>query len=735
MDFNLKVKRSLVLILRITLLFILINTYITNAQTSKIDSLENVLAKHPALDTTKVNLLNDLAFLYYRSDIKKTAKYLEISKSLADSLNYEKGQAGYLYVNGMIQVSKSNLDAALKEFNKAYLTYESINSPKSFAKCFRAMAIVYYQKDDYDQAVTYAKKAIEQYKIIGDKQRLAGTLNILAAINTEIGKNEEAEEQYNKALEITKKTGDDRGIANIYNNLATLYHDRSDYPRALEYHHKSIVISEKIGDSLGKAKSLNNIGIMCRHQEKYDKAISYYKRSMILMQQLGNKRGIAQIKGNIGVIYKTKGEYSKAIKYFKEGLKISESINNVLHIGVIYSNLGSVYTLLKEYELALDYYKKALQLRLKINNKRGIAISYQGIGEVYYFLKEYDKALKNILESEKIALEIKQVDIQNDNNELLSNIYYQMKDYKKSITHHRIFKTLNDSIYNQDNIRKLTEVEYKYKYQKELDEAKIKQITLTKRVEKIDKNLAISQKQTLWAVIGVLILGIMLGGGILMYRIKNIRSINQNILIEQKLLRSQMTPHFMFNSLSVLQGIILNKESKKAITYLSKFSKLLRITLENSRDKIVSLKNELQAIENYLVVQNLGAEIPYQYTIKIADQLDEKAIWVPPMMIQPFVENAIEHAFHKDDINKQINISLKFEGHQLICIIEDNGIGIESKVNKEFSKKKSLATTITKERLQMLAKEFKVETNITIQDKKYKQQKGTTVTLTLPYKK
>jgi sensor histidine kinase YesM len=196
-----------------------------------------------------------------------------------------------------------------------------------------------------------------------------------------------------------------------------------------------------------------------------------------------------------------------------------------------------------------------------------------------------------------------------------------------------------------------------------------------------------------------------------------------------------MTPHFIFNSLSVLQGMILNKEEKKSIFYLSKFSKLLRITLENSRDKLVPLNQEMEAVNNYLELQNLEASQSYDYTILVDKNIDETLFKIPPMLIQPFIENAIEHAFEDRKDNRKIDIQLKYISEELICTIKDNGIGIDAQNGHKRKDKKSLATTITSERLKMLSKDFNIEGSVHIEDRKQYNEQGTIVTLVIPYKK
>jgi sensor histidine kinase YesM len=179
--------------------------------------------------------------------------------------------------------------------------------------------------------------------------------------------------------------------------------------------------------------------------------------------------------------------------------------------------------------------------------------------------------------------------------------------------------------------------------------------------------------------------------------------------------------------------MILDREDKKSVNYLSKFSKLLRITLENSRDKTVLLSQELEAIENYLALQNLESEL-YKYAIIVDEALDKSLIEIPPMLIQPFVENAIEHAFTNQPEIKQIDIRLSYSNPNLTCTITDNGIGIDSSKEKENHHKKSLATTITSERLKVLSEDFKMLGTVIIEDRKKYNEQGTKVTLVIPHK-
>lgn len=324
--------------------------------------------------------------------------------------------------------------------------------------------------------------------------------------------------------------------------------------------------------------------------------------------------------------------------------------------------------------------------------------------------------------------------LQRECAELLTKIYTKLGRFDKALANHQQFKLYSDSIFNKEKIEKIAQIEYDYKFQKEKDIFNAKEKKLTKKVESTSKDLEKSQNRLLWGV--VLFLTILLIALFIIFqmRIRNVRSKSENSLLEQKLLRSQMTPHFIFNSLSVLQGMILNKEEVKANQYLYKFSRLLRITLESSREKMTPLSQELLALEHYVALQNLESDKPIEYIVEMDETIQMDEILIPPMLIQPFIENAIEHGFTGESIEKKIEVSVYFNEQKLHCIIKDNGIGLEATMRDSSSHKKSLATSITKERIALLSKELKNGGMVEIEDRKKWNEQGTEVTLVIPHK-
>ena len=205
----------------------------------------------------------------------------------------------------------------------------------------------------------------------------------------------------------------------------------------------------------------------------------------------------------------------------------------------------------------------------------------------------------------------------------------------------------------------------------------------------------------------------------------------RQVELELSALRSQMNPHFIFNSLNSIQYYILQKEPKAAYTYLTKFSALMRMILQNSRQRFISLAAEKEWLLLYLELEKLRMENQLEYSISIADDINANAIMVPTMLVQPYVENAIIHGLLPKDTDRQLHVRFTLRNNFLHCEIEDNGIGrkesqlLNAKRNKKHT---SSGMKITQERLEILGFEHGTIPQLKIHD----LTQGTMVVVDLP---
>ena len=230
-------------------------------------------------------------------------------------------------------------------------------------------------------------------------------------------------------------------------------------------------------------------------------------------------------------------------------------------------------------------------------------------------------------------------------------------------------------------------------------------------------------------------------------RIKKKHDIDRKLLefekqkfdLEQKALRLQMNPHFIFNSLNSIQSYILENDAEKAVLYLGKFSQLMRLILSHSSNQYISLKEELDAVTHYLDLEKLRFENKFDYTIKLGKTLDEEFIEIPPMIIQPYIENAIIHGLLHKPAKGNIVIEFKGDDKKLICTITDDGIGRQRsmEIEKQMGiKRKSRGMLITQARLEILNRQSEDEFSVKVIDLKDENgdPSGTKVELIIHYK-
>ncbi|RLK00441.1 tetratricopeptide repeat protein [Tenacibaculum discolor] len=716
----------------LTLSVFFIFTVNIHSQNKKIDSLKIELENNKAEDSIRVNLLIGLYYEIQDLEIEKARLLLNEAETISKKINYSTGKADVIYYKGHIDVKKSNYKESILKFKEAIKLYRSLNNSKGESYANNGIGMAYYYQSDFANAIVYYKKSAEIDESLNDLKGVAGSLNNMGNIYADQGNYVEAISNYTRSKELKLKVKDTMGVARAYTNIGSIFGEQGNYPRALENFNTAVDIYEKLGLSNHTAGLMLNIGMVYDNLGNVEKALIYVNKALEVSKKQNNQITIAICLSVKGSIYKTQLNYVNALEEFQKALQIRESINNKRGIGISLNDVADVQILVNQETKALKNFKKAEVVNQEIGSQIGLCRSYLGLARCFNSQKQYQKALNYVLKSQEIAVEMKLLELQKETAELLSIIYKNTGDYKKSLTNYQQYKILNDSIFNKENIEKITQLEYEYKYKQALDSASIRELKLTKTVLDTSQNLKKSQRNLFLGVVAFLIITLALGIIILLLKLRNEKSKTQNVIIEQKLLRSQMTPHFIFNSLSVLQGMILNKEQKKSVSYLSKFSKLLRTILENSRDRTVLLSQELIAVDNYLALQNLENE-SYAYTISVEDSIDTSSFKIPPMLIQPFVENAIEHAFVNQTGNKTINIKLTYSNEELICVIKDNGVGIDYLKEGKNQDKKSLSTTITSERLQILSKDFKKKGSVTVEDRKKYNEQGTIVTLTIPY--
>ncbi len=415
--------------LKLIFMFLIIGSGLLeiNAQNPAIDSLKNLLMQHTKQDTVRVKLLNQAATLFSTIDIDKTLQYAGEAGILANNLNYGYGKAGSILLTGTYYRYKSDYPRAIEYFQEALKIYKENGAETEIAQCLTNIGLMYWKQGNYSQAL----------------------------------------ENYEKALLINKRNNNRQGISNCLNNIGIIYRNQGHYPQALEYYQKSLIISEELGNEIEIANVLNNIGNIYWKQGTMPKALKYYQRALEIRVKAGDKHGISICYVNIGNIDWKQGNYSRALGNYQRALKLGEEIGNRQIISYCLTNIGTIHLAQGNYPEALEFFQKGLRLKEIIGEKPGICDSYSSIVSVYLKTNNYDEALSYANKSLVIAREIELLNNQSDIYEQLSEIYAGKKNYQKAYENHVLYKELNDSIFNEENIKKITGLEYQYEFEKE----------------------------------------------------------------------------------------------------------------------------------------------------------------------------------------------------------------------------------------------------------------------------
>jgi len=421
----------------------------------------------------------------------------------------------------------------------------------------------------------------------------------------------------------------------------------------------------------------------------YDSSIFYYKKALDAFSESEDESGVATALGNIGIIFWLQHQADSAIFYAKKALKIRKSINDEEGISSSIFNLGRSYAENKNYKKAEEFYQQSLQISRQINSRKRISETY----------------------------------------EAMAILYHEINLSEKAYSYHLKYSQLRDSLLNEENDKHIAKLKTLYDLEK-----KDKKLNVLAHQNQLQKERITRYNYGLVAIF--LIVSLVTLVAFLLLRQNRLKLQQQALELQQKLLRSQMNPHFIFNTLSSIQTYMLENDTKSASRFLSGFAKLMRHILENSKHEFISLEDEIEFLNNYLHIQQLRFTKSFNYKVVYREEEEPSQILVPPMLSQPFVENAIEHGIRNIDWTGEINILITSNEKNLQISIEDNGVGFNHKKEKKPISQNHKSTGIenARQRIQILTNKYSSDHIFKITDMSYEnpEGKGTIVTFAIP---
>lgn len=552
-----------------------------------------------------------------------------------------------------------------------------------------------------------------------------------------------------EALELSFETKNKKAEASAYNTLGTLYYNTGDYSQAVNYFTKAKTIYEKVTDTKNEEYALKYLAMSYEALNQTDKSISYYSRAE---QKTTSPKDKADYKLANSKVKKSQGKNKEAIADLEQELYTNKSISPKQKID-IYLELGDLYLATNEKEKGIQTINKAIEESQKTKTTSADTLSISTLNYAWTIYDKngltsenivtqqrayttaqsinnielsnaatYNMGLSYIESNPKKAIQYFEANAKNTRNkptekdhiraiEKLSEAYEKSGEYDKALEKYKEYVKLVDSIKASEMESKLTNELLSAKYK--VQENKIKELE-TKQIER--EKAIIRQRNTILT----LTLGLVLFGLLTYLLVKNIKEKQKsNMVIQLASLRSQMNPHFIFNSLNSVNGFISNNDEVKANRYISDFSKLMRSVLNNSNNETISLQEELKTLQIYLALEHSRFEDKFDYDLTVDTDIDLEQTQVPPMLIQPYIENAVWHGLRYKENKGHLSININKHIQGIEVIIKDNGIGRkkseELKTNHQRDYK-STGIRNTKERINLLNKLYKTNFQVLITD-------------------
>jgi len=667
------------------LLVISIQTLYGQAYKNKLDSID-LLIIETEVEKERITLKLAKAKIFVTNKKTQEAKTIseEALKAARKISDVDLEAKAYYYLGKILKIQNYN-DEALKTFHSIIEMRDEITESKIISDAYFDIGFVYMHIGMTDKAVYYLEKSNAEIPDKGNEVEKAKTVNNIGYMYELSGKYEKALIYYTEALAVFEKYNDEQAISYVYNNIGALYREIENFDKAIEYYSKSLYLKEKRGDSLAMSISYNNFGIIYQKQKKYKKALEIYEKALDITVRANDIKRTARTTNNVGKVYEILGEKDKALELYFKSLALKDSINDNHGKILSYLNIGKIYSQKNDLENATLYINKSTHLADSLSFVKELSNGYEAISEVYEKFGKPQKAL----------------------------------DYYKKYT------VINDTLLNKSKQKNISELEIKYKTEKKEEQL----IFLKKDNENKEKILERNRYIIFGGVVIVVLTGFF---SYLLYHRKELKAQHKRVTLEQKLLRTQMNPHFIFNSLSSIQAYVYEHDVLEAGKYIADFAKLMRLILENSRKEFILVGKEVETLKYYLKLQKVRFDHKFDYTISVSDNINLDTDLIPPMLAQPIIENAIEHGVRSIKEQGLIEVALKKTDQGFLLSVKDNGRGFIKEEDDLYKKTKSYALKIIKERLYFYGKQYRV--NISSGEKP-DQLPGTKVTFSIPSKK
>ncbi|MCU0333429.1 MAG: histidine kinase [Chitinophagaceae bacterium] len=509
-------------------------------------------------------------------------------------------------------------------------------------------------------------------------------------------------------------------LEKLWTLYASLHDATANYNAALEWHLKLLKLAETTDDAPDRATHLLDIAQVFNRMKQSDKGIAYTRQAVPIIRGLANSKAKTELLNKAGARYLFHAQDSKDMLYLdtaevfvKEALATAITIQDETAEIIALTRLAAIYERQKDYDGAIRFIDQALGKCQPGKHNRQLITLFGDKGNALMKKGSFNEARRLADSCLHYSQREQYAPLIMNAWALIYTIEEKAGRYKEAMAALKIAQSMSDSLATAERTRVVNELERKYNQQK--NERTIQELS--------------QQKKIYLLLTGIAILGMVSIGFFL--RQQSLKHKQVILETEQRLNRARMNPHFFFNALASLQSMAVKEgDSQNLAVNLSKFSHIMRETLESTYKEYVTIEQEIDFLSEYLELQKIRFPQKFRFHIQCDPSIEIDELLIPSMIIQPFVENSIEHGFA--GMQHMGDLSICFAPHQqeLRIDIIDNGKGLTDKqqVHKDHI---SRASQIIKDRIYLLNIKLKTKARFSI-DHRTDQQEGVAVTIYLP---
>ncbi|MBX2893138.1 MAG: tetratricopeptide repeat protein [Saprospiraceae bacterium] len=547
-----------------------------------------------------------------------------------------------------------------------------------------------------DSTELLARMELEYAWKINSKKWQGKALNVLGGTYHVRGDYLSALGEYKKALNALMEAGEQRSVAAMFNNIGLIYRERGHNRIALDYYEKYLRIGAALRDNDILASGYNNLGTIYSDQGDFKKALEYYEQALQLAEQMDDKTGVAIAYNNIGSVHVKQENFAKALECYHASLRLREQIDDVRGIGLVHHNIGLIHKDRKDYSQAHEHFQMALRIQEKLGDKPGLANLYYGMGTSFIEQKSHAKAIEWCAKGLAVSEQIGALRHARNTCNCLYEAHKALGQIEKALRWHERYVSYSDSLQQEETSKRLEQMEFAKQILADSlgqEEEKLKmEIAYRGEVRKRDKIT------NMLLVGGAVVLALAIGfwsrmlyfrrySQMFQHKAENLEK--QHLLNEIALLKTQVNPHFLFNSLSILSSLV-KKDPELSEQFIDQLARSYRYILEQKEQSLVNLRTELEFIKSYAFLLKIRFENKFNLKFILSDEVLDKHK-IAPMTLQLLIENAVKH--NRMSLKEPLVVEVTFdEGGQTLLVknrlqprttpANSTGVGLQNIANR-----------------------------------------------------